>query len=145
VAGYLDAPVADVKARWPADAVEVSVDGDRRWLLADDVGRLDDGTDEVTRLLAPFDLYLQARDRSLLVEDAGRAKNLWRMLGRPGGVLSGGEIVGTWRARKSGAAVTVSVELWVPVAPGGRTAIGEQAERLAAFRGLALAAVQMGD
>ena len=142
VAGYLDAPVADVKARWPADAVEVSVDGDRRWLLADDVDRLDDGTDEVTRLLAPFDLYLQARDRSLLVEDAGRAKNLWRMLGRPGGVLSGGEIVGTWRARKSGAAVTVSVELW---APADRAAVSEQAERLAAFRGLALAAVQMGD
>jgi hypothetical protein len=145
VAGYLDAPVADVKAHWPADAVEVSLDGDRRWLLADDVDRLDDGPGEVTRLLAPFDLYLQARDRPLLVPDAGRAKDLWRMLGRPGGVLSGGEIVGIWRAKKSGSAVTVSVEPWVPVAPAGRTAIGEQAERLAAFRGLELTAVEIGN
>src|SRR3954451_12191652 len=37
VAGYLDAPLKDVQARWPDDATEVSLDGDRRWLLAEDV------------------------------------------------------------------------------------------------------------
>ena len=116
------------------------MDGDRRWLLADDVDRLDDGPDEVTRLLAPFDLYLQARDRSLLVPDAGHAKDLWRMLGRPGGVLSSGEIIGTWRARKNGAAVTVAVELW---APADRTAVSEQVERLAVYRGLALGTLDL--
>src|SRR3954453_3335020 len=72
VAGYLDAPVKDVKARWPDDAVEVSLDGERRWLLAEDVDRLDDPAPEATLLLAPFDLYLQARDRSPLVPDGGR-------------------------------------------------------------------------
>jgi hypothetical protein len=144
VAGYLDAPVKDVKAHWPDDAVEVSVDGEPRWLLADDLDRLDPPTG-VTRLLAPFDLYLQARDHPLVVPEPERAKDLWRMLGRPGGVLSGGEIVGTWRAKKSGSAVTVSVEPWVALPSAGRTASGEQAERLAAFRGLALAAVQIGD
>ena len=36
VADYLDAPVKDVKARWPADAVEVTVDDERRWVLAAD-------------------------------------------------------------------------------------------------------------
>ena len=40
VAGYLDAPVADVTARWPDDVVEVSVDGERRWVLAADADRL---------------------------------------------------------------------------------------------------------
>jgi hypothetical protein len=140
VAGYLDAPVKDVKARWPADAVEVSVDGEQRWLLADDVARLDEAAPEVTRLLAPFDLYLQARDRSLLVPDPDRARDLWRMLGRPGGVLSGGEIVGTWRARKAGAAVTVSVDLWDAA---NRDDIAEQAERLAAFRGLPLTSLDV--
>ena len=143
VAGYLDAPVKDVTARWPDDATEVSVDGERRWLLADDVGRLDDAPREVTRLLAPFDLYLQARDRSLLVPDQDRAKDLWRTLGRPGGVLVDGEIVGTWRARKAGSGVTVSVDLWTPVPPAERTVIGEQAERLAAFRELALGSVDI--
>jgi hypothetical protein len=140
VAGYLDAPVKDVKERWPDDATEVSLDGERRWLLAEDVDRLDDPAPDVTRLLAPFDLHLQARDRSLLVPDADRAKDLWRTLGRPGGVLSGGEIVGTWRARKAGRAVSVSVEPW---SPADREAIGEQAERLAAHRGLTLTSVDI--
>ena len=67
-----------------------------------------------TRLLGPFDLFLQARDRPLLVPDRAHAKELWPVLGRPGGVLVDGEIVGTWRARKAGAALTVSVELWAP-------------------------------
>ena len=142
VAGYLDAPVADVKALWPADAVAVAVDGERRWLLAEDVDRIGEEPADVTRLLAPFDLYLQARDRPLLVDDAVRAKDLWRVLGRPGGVLQDGEIVGTWRARKAGTAVTVSVDLW---APADREAITEQAERLAGFRGLRLGGVDLAD
>jgi len=142
VAGYLDAPVKDVTARWPQDAVEVTVDGERRWLLAEDVDRLDDPTPEATLLLAPFDLYLQARDRSLLVPDGDRAKDLWRTLGRPGGVISAGEIVGSWRARKAGTAVSVSVDLW---SPADRTAIETQAERLAGFRGLRLQAVAVAD
>jgi hypothetical protein len=145
VAEYLDAPVKDVQARWPADAVEVSLDGGRRWLLAEDADRLADAPGAVTRLLAPFDLYLQARDRSLLVPDPGRAKDLWRMLGRPGGVLVDGELIGSWRARKAGSGVTVSVESWAPMAPDERTSIAEQAERLATFRGLELAALQFGD
>jgi hypothetical protein len=135
VAGYLDAPVKDVQAHWPDDAVEVSVAGERRWVMADDLARLEVGPPSVVRLLAPFDLYLQARDRPLLVEDGVRAKDLWRTLGRPGGVLVDGEIAGTWRARKSGGSVSVTVSLWTP-AP--RDAIAEQAERLAAFRGLRL-------
>jgi hypothetical protein len=141
VAGYLDAPVKDIKARWPADAVEVDVDGERRWLLADDVDRLDDAPPRVVRLLGPFDLYLQGRDRSLLVDDADRAKDLWRILGRPGGVLVDDEIVGTWRARRSGGSVAVSVSLWADV---DRSAIGEQAERLAAFRDARLTGVDFG-
>jgi hypothetical protein len=144
VAGYLDAPVKDVQARWPEDVVEVDVEGERRWLLADDADRLDDPP-AATRLLGAFDLYLQARDRPLLVADSAHAKDLWRMLGRPGGVLAGGAIVGTWRARKTGAAVTVSVDLWEPVQPAVRTAIGEQAERLAQFRGISLKAVDFSE
>lgn len=144
VAGYLDAPVKDITARWPADAVEVTVDGERRWLLAADVDRPSEPPSG-TRLLGPFDLHLQARDRSLLVGDPSRAKELWRTLGRPGGVLVDGEIVGTWRARKAGTAVTVSVELWTPVASATRTAIGEQAERLASFRQLPLASLSVED
>ena len=140
VAGYLDAPVKDVTARWPADAVEVTVDGERRWMLADDVNRLGGGPPPGVRLLGPFDLYLQARDRSLLVDRPERAKELWRTLGRPGGVLVDGEIAGTWRARRSGSSVSVTASLWVPVP---KPFLAEQAERLAAFRGARLSSLDV--
>lgn len=142
VAGYLDAPVKDVTARWPADAVEVSVEGETRWMLAADAVKLTGEAEApaATRLLGPFDLFLQARDRPLLVADATRAKTLWPVLGRPGAVLQRGGIVGTWRPRKSGRKITVQVELWEAA---HRDAITEQAERLAAHRGLALARVDV--
>jgi hypothetical protein len=131
VAGYLDAPVREVQGRWPADAVEVAVDGEKRWVLEDDLDALDRPAPDALRLLAPFDLFLQARDRDLLVPDAAAAKDLWRILGRPGAVLAGAEIVGTWRARKSGTSTSVTVELRTSLP---HALVGEQAERLAAFR-----------
>ncbi|CAA9247131.1 MAG: FIG00816115: hypothetical protein [uncultured Blastococcus sp.] len=144
VAGYLDAPVKDVQARWPRDAVEVDVDGQRRWLLEDDLDALGDPP-RGTRLLAPFDLHLQARDRALLVGDAARAKDLWRTLGRPGGVLVDGEVVGTWRARRTGSGAGVEVSSWDAVDAPTRRTVAEQAERLAASRGLALRTVDIPD
>ncbi|SNS55284.1 Winged helix DNA-binding domain-containing protein [Geodermatophilus pulveris] len=136
VAGYLDAPVRDVRARWPRDAVEVTVDGERRWLLAGDAARLPDvPTARGVHLLGPFDLFLQARDRPLLVPDPARARTLWPVLGRPGAVLADGEVAGTWRPRRAGASLTVTAELWAPVA---RDAIEAAAERLAASRGVPL-------
>lgn len=75
VADYLDAPVKDVKARWPGDALQVSVDGERRWVLAADGDTLASDPLRTTRLLGPFDLFLQARDRPLLVDDPGQVKS----------------------------------------------------------------------
>ena len=144
VAGYLDAPVADVRAHWPGDAVEVAVEGERRWILAADAGAPADPP-SLTRLLGPFDLFLQARDRSLLVPDAAHAKALWPVLGRPGGVLADGEIIGAWRPRKAGGALTVAVELWEAATAVRRRAITEQAERLAAFRQARLTSVDFAD
>jgi hypothetical protein len=136
VAGYLDAPVAEVRARWPEDAVEVDVEGERRWLPAENADRLADVPAAAgTRLLGPFDLFLQARDRELLAPERERAKELWPTLGRPGAVLTDGAIAGTWRPRKAGSSLTVAVELWAPVP---REAVTEAAERLAAFRGVLL-------
>jgi hypothetical protein len=141
VAGYLDAPVKEVKAHWPADAVEVEVDGSRRWTL--DADALAADPPAVTRLLGPFDLFLQARDRELLVPDPARRKELWPVLGRPGAVLSDGAIAGVWRPRKAGSSLTVAVELWARGAAALRAAVEEQAERLAAFRGVRLKAVEL--
>ena len=133
----------DVQAHWPDDAVEVSVDGERRWLLADDTDRAAAGPVRTTRLLGPFDPLLQGRDRALLVPDRAHAKDLWRTLGRPGGVLVDGAVAGTWRPRKAGKRLGLQVELWRAVPAATREEIGAQAERLAACRGATLGSVDV--
>ncbi|GAA1789973.1 crosslink repair DNA glycosylase YcaQ family protein [Luedemannella flava] len=139
VAAYLDAPVTDVKRRWPDDAVEVRAGGERRWILAADEARLRDGPPaRGTRLLGPYDLFLQAKDRALVVPDAARAKQLWPVLGRPGAVLHDGEVVGLWRPRAAGRTLAVAMELWARVP---MKAVEAQAERLAAFRDVRLTGV----
>jgi hypothetical protein len=141
VADFLDAPVKDVKARWPEDAVVVPVEGESRWVLAEDEALLGEEPPKVTRLLGPFDLFLQPKDRALLVPDTPRHKALWPVLGRPGAVLVDGEVAGTWRPRKSGRRLRLEVESWqaLPV-----TQVEEQAERLAAFRGVTLTGLDVG-
>jgi hypothetical protein len=145
VADYLDAPVKDVQAAWPSDVVEVSVEGQTRWVLTGDDDRLLAGPAKATRLLGPFDLLLQARDRSLLVGDAARAKELWPALGRPGALLVDSAIAGAWRPRATGRKLRIQVRPWRALSPGARTALGEQAERLAAYRGVTLAGVDIVD
>lgn len=136
VATFLDSPVADVKARWPTDAEPVGVDGQTRSALTSDLPALADppATDGLVRLLGPFDLLLQGRDRELLVPDPARRSELWRTLGRPGAVLVGHEVRGAWRPRAAGRRLRLAVDAW-----GLLPDLSEQAERLAALRGVTFA------
>jgi hypothetical protein len=138
----VDAPVREVKAHWPEDAVEVQVDGETRWMLDADVEALQGAEATTTRLLGPYDLYLQARDRATLVTDPAKVKALWPVLGRPGAVLIGGEIAGLWRPRKAGKKFTVAVEPWRDLQPAERKLVEAEAEKLAAFRGTALTGLE---
>ena len=151
VAGFIDAPVKEVKAHWPEDAVQVGV-GDEvpdgrsqpRFILADHLEALTAGagsTGRTVRLVGPYDPYLQLRDRELLVGDEAQRKDLWRVLGRPGAILGDGEVLATWRPRASGRRLTVRIEPWGPMNPRDRRAVEEQAERLATHRGVDLAGV----
>jgi len=139
VAGFLDSPVAEIKAHWPEDAIEVTIDGQRRWWLA--------GSDEVEvdsallRLLGGYDLLLQGRDRALIVPDTSKHKALWPVIGRPGAVLSGAEIVGTWRPKAAGDKLSLRLGLWSDLAKAARARLTEEAEKLAAHRGLRLDAL----
>jgi hypothetical protein len=136
VADYVDSPVTEVRRRWPSDVVQVDVAGETRSILADDVAALTSPPDTsgVVRLLGPFDLFLQGRDRALVLPDEAHRKDLWRVLGRPGGVLVGHEVLGTWRPRASGRTLRLQVDAWAPLPD-----LTEQAERLAAHRGVELA------
>jgi len=131
--------VAEIKAHWPDDAIEVTVDGQPRWWLA--------GSDEVEldssllRLLGGYDLLLQGRDRALIVPDTSKHKALWPVIGRPGAVLSGADIVGTWRPKAAGDKFSLRLALWSDLAKAARARLTEEAEKLAAHRGLRLEAV----
>ncbi|MET0145629.1 MAG: crosslink repair DNA glycosylase YcaQ family protein [Ilumatobacteraceae bacterium] len=149
VAAFVDATVKDVEAHWPDDAVEVTVRGaakGSRFVLAEDVDALTGAgrAAPVVRLLGPFDGYLQLRDRELLVADGAHRKDLWRTLGRPGAIVDGGEVVGTWRPRQSGSKLTVAVDPWVALTPTVRRRVDDEAERLATHRGVAFAGVAVG-
>jgi hypothetical protein len=134
VAEYLNAPVRTVRAHWPDDTIEVTLVDEARRVMADDVAALQDPPhDDRVRLLGAFDPWLQVRDRELLVADAAHRKDLWRVLGRPGALLRGAEIVGTWRPRSSGTKLRLQVEVWDSGTP--TTAIEDEAQRLAAHRG----------
>jgi hypothetical protein len=138
VAGFLETSVAEVKAHWPEDAVPVKVAGTQRWWLAGDQSEVDTG---LVRLLGGFDLLLQGRDRDLLVPDTSRHKSLWPVIGRPGAVLIGTEVVGLWRPKTSGKRFTLRLDLWGKVRARARGELETQAERLASHRGLTLAAI----
>jgi hypothetical protein len=144
VSGYVEAPVKEVTELWPSDVVEVTVDGQTRWVLEDDQDLLGAEKTTTTRLLGPFDLFLQARDRDLLVPDPARAKALWPVLGRPGAVLEDGQIVGLWRPRSSAKQLTLNVELWGTASAARRKRVSAQAGRLATYRGVALKKVDFG-
>jgi hypothetical protein len=139
VAAFLDAPVSEVKAHWPDDAVEVQVDGKRAWILGEPSPT---SVEDLVRLLGGFDLFLQGKDRARIVPDPSRHKTLWPTLGRPGAVLAGLDIIGTWRPKASGKKFTLRLDLWSPVKSGVRERIEAEAERLAAHRGLSLAGVE---
>ena len=133
VAAYLDSPVKDVRAHWPDDVETFDVEGEERDVLAEDAEALRTAADVsgLVRLLGPFDLFLQSRDRELVVPSEADRKDLWRTLGRPGGVLVGHDVLGSWRPRASGKKLRVAVNAWAPLPD-----LTEQAERLAAFRGV---------
>jgi DNA glycosylase AlkZ-like len=139
VAAFLDSPVAEIKAHWPQDAVEVSIAGRRAWVLGEMPGIEQDH--DLLRLLGGFDLFLQGKDRELIVPDVSRHKELWPVLGRPGAVLHGTEIVGSWRPKTAGGEFTLRLSLWTALSKRIRGQLVIQAERLAAHRGLQLAGI----
>lgn len=136
IAGYLEIRTADLKQAWPDDLVEVSVDGRAAWLPA---ARVDDlkhaPKPRLVRLLGPFDPYLQARDRALIVPDKATYKTLWPVLGRPGVLFVDGEVLGVWRPKSSGRRLTLTVEGFAPLPPRVWKEIKAEAERVAAVRG----------
>jgi hypothetical protein len=144
VADYLGVRRADLAAHWPdGELVDVEVDGRRAQIPARDLDALTGAAPpDAVRLLGGSDPYLQARDRDLIVPDRSLHKALWPVLGRPGVLLVDGEVVGTWRPKASGRLLTLLVEAFVPLPERVWTSVEEEAQRVAAARGVERAAVK---
>lgn len=145
-AKFLNIKPAVVTAVWPDATIEVRVDGTRRHLPEDLVEALATAPEpRMVRLLPPGDPYLQSRDRDLLVPDRARQKEVWRILGNPGALYVDGEVAGTWRARKRGNTLDVTVAPFEPPSTRVRRAAAAEAEHLAAARDLGAATVAFDD
>ncbi|OXM68313.1 MULTISPECIES: winged helix DNA-binding domain-containing protein [Amycolatopsis] len=135
-ADFVGTKVAVVKRMWPEELAEVRFAGRTVFLPAGDVAALENPPEpDVVRLLPPWDPFLQSRDRAVLVPDRARQKEVWRILGNPGALLAGGEVAGVWRAKGSGRKrLDFTITAFDPLPPAARTAVEEEAERVARTR-----------
>jgi hypothetical protein len=102
------------------------------------------GLPRMTRLLAPGDPWLQARDRELVLPDKDRRKSVWGAIGNPGVVLVDGDVVGTWRAKTQRQRLVVTVQPMESVSRRTRAEIEDEAGLMAASRGLDSFEVDLG-
>ncbi|GAB3555626.1 hypothetical protein J2S53_003506 [Actinopolyspora lacussalsi] len=139
VADFFGTRADRIRRVWPEGLTEVRVAGSAAWLD-------DSGTEELrsappfeeVRLLPPTDPFLQARDRSLLLPDESRRKELWKSLNSPGAVFARGEILGTWRLRGAGRKRSELRTSWFEGAPDSelRSAVEREAERVREVNGV---------
>jgi hypothetical protein len=136
VAKYLGSAAAEMKKVWPADLVEVKVDGRKTWLPEKSLAGLEDaGPVTGVRLIPPMDALIQARDRDLMVPDKAMQKEVWRILGNPGVLLVDGEFAGVWRAKMAGRKrVDLSITPFAALTPKQRKAVDEEAAQVARAR-----------
>ena len=131
--------------RWIAamgsDVSEVELDGERRWMLTEDLRALHSTpATRIVNLLPGFDQYV--------VQASGHAERLLpgtprSRVYRPQGWISpvlliNGRMEGVWRHEVKGRRVEVTIEPFAKVPGWARRAAAEEAERLAAFLGGAL-------
>lgn len=135
-ATWLGVQAGDVDPWWSRledELVEVDFGG-RTWALAGELdalraARMPSGV----RLLPPRDPYTQLRDRDTIV-DKVHHRDIWKTTGDPGTMLADGEIVGTWRARKSGRRLRVELKAFEALSRRHQEALAAEARSLAPLR-----------
>lgn len=87
------------------------------------------------RLVPARDPWLRGTDRAWLLGDhADRRAEVFRAIGAPGVILVDGEIVGTWRQRTAGRALSVELAAWRTLAIDERDELTTDAEMLGRLR-----------
>lgn len=107
----------------------------RSWVLTEDLAALRSAsTPKGVRLLPPRDPYTQMRDRETIV-DKKYHREVWKTVGEPGTVLTDGKITGTWRPRKSGRKLTITIKTFGPLPDRDKKSLQNEAEQVAPLRG----------
>lgn len=135
-AGFVGTSAASAKTVLPPDLVPVDVEGKRAFIAAENRAALENPPEPgLVRLLPPWDPFLQARDRAVLVPDRALQKEVWRMLGNPGVLLADGEISGVWRSKTNGKRLDFTVSPFWTLSVAARKAAEDEAARIATARG----------
>lgn len=145
-AAWLGVTVGDAEPWWSLLEGELTrVEfGGASWLLTSDLDALRaSSAPQGVRMLPPRDPYTQLRDRATIVDEKYH-RQIWKAVGEPGTLLVDGEIVGTWRPRKSGRKLVVTVEAFGPLSERAMKELREEAQHVARLRGAASAAVEFG-
>ncbi|HEX6353838.1 DNA glycosylase AlkZ-like family protein [Actinophytocola sp.] len=112
----------------------VDVDGRELQATTDMVDALGDApAPPPVLLLPPRDVYVLGH-RPFLAPDRELAKEVWRALSSPGVLVVNGEVAGTWRARKSGRTLELTITPHLALTTRLRKAIDKQAELVAETR-----------
>ncbi len=120
------------------EAVEIEVDGERVWALAESLPAMAAAEPRHTaRLLPAFDPWVAAasREGAAVIDPAHRAR-----VYRPQGWLSpvllvDGRMVGTWKHARKGTRLMVEIEPFKPMPAHTRDLLEGEVERLHAFLG----------
>jgi Winged helix DNA-binding domain len=135
-AAWIGMSVGDTRTWWNLIQDELTpVDfGGRSWMLTEDVATLRSASMPTgVRLLPPGDPYIQTRDRDTIVEKP-RQRDVWKVVGAPGTILAAGEIAGTWRSRRKGHALTVTVSVFGSLSDRHRSVLRDEADQIGALR-----------
>jgi hypothetical protein len=118
------------------EVVAVDVEGKRAWVHAYDLDELLSATrPDGVRLLPPYDPVTELAHRELLVPEAARRRDIWRAAANPGVLLAGGEVVATWRQRRTSDRLAVIVRPFHALEASIRRAAQLDAEALTQFVG----------
>lgn len=117
------------------ELAEVRVDGVAMRAHTDAVAAIGDAPDPPPVLFLPPRDAIALGTRSFVVPDRTLAKTVWRPVGSPGTLLLGGEIAGTWRARKAGRVLRLTVAPARELTAKQRAEMAEQGQVVAQARG----------
>ena len=136
-AAWLGVNAGDTDPWWnPVEEELTPVEfGGTSWIRTDDLDALRSAPQPVgVRLLPPRDPFTQGRDRETIVGEFHH-RELWTTVGEPGAVLADGKITGTWRPRKSGRKLTITIKTFDSLPARHKKLLQDEAQQSATLRG----------